>query len=751
MGATANLFSSAESEQHCWTSQQWHTLKQKYFEFTHDNTSGTEIMFTTRQRILTFVLIVVVTVREGDCQTVTTPSERALIEVLRSDAPAADKALACKHLAIFGSSEAVPELARLLTDEKLASWSRIALEAIPGAAADEALREATDSLKGNLLVGVINSIGVRRDAGSVDSLIGRLQDADAEVSSAAAVALGHIGNVAASQALRQALIGKSVNNRSAVAEGCVLCAERFLSDGNAAEAMAIYDEVQKSDVPRQRMLEATRGAILARGQDGIPLLLEVFQSPDKQLFQIALGTAREFPGNKLDQALAAEVARLAPDRAALLIQAMADRKETVQLPALLNAAAKGPTQVRMAAIVAVGRVGDATCVPYLLDIGIESDAELAVLARTALAELPDDQVNKDILVRLAKAEGKGHVLLLELAGMRRIEAIDELVKALNHSDKSVRNAALTSLGSTVPANKLSLLVSQVVSPKYAEDIPLAVQALKAASIRMPDRDACAMELAAAVENSPLATKIALLEILGVVGGVNALNTIGTSAKGSDPELQDVSSRLLGEWMTIDAAPVLLDLAKSGPANKYQVRALRGYIRIARQFTMPEQQRVEMCQIAFETARQPAEQKLVLEVLKRYPCPETLQLAVNARKIPEIKDEATQATLEIAQSLGSTAEELQELLSKDGLIKVEMEIIKAEYGAGSTQKDVTEILQKQASDYQLILLPSSSYNASFGGDAVPGTAKTLVIQYRINGKVGEATFAENALLFLPMPK
>jgi HEAT repeat protein len=68
-------------------------------------------------------------------------SEQELIAVLRSGAPA-DKALACKALATVGSKAAVPELAKLLPDEQLSSWARIALEAIPDQAADEALRSA---------------------------------------------------------------------------------------------------------------------------------------------------------------------------------------------------------------------------------------------------------------------------------------------------------------------------------------------------------------------------------------------------------------------------------------------------------------------------------------------------------------------------------------------------------------------------------------------------------------------------------
>ena len=694
-------------------------------------------------------------VRAADGQNAS-EKERELLAILRSDAPKAEKAIACKHLAVYGTHVAVPELARLLGDEQLASWARIALEVVPGPAADEALRKALDSVEGKLLIGAINSIGVRRDAGAVDPLTGRLQDPDAEVASAAAVALGRIGGDTAARTLRQSLAGAAAAGapakvRSAIAEGLVLCAERFLSEGRDAKAVEIFDEVRKAEVPRQRMLEATRGAILARKQEGIALLLEQFRSPDKGLFQVALSTAREIPGRQVDEALAGELAHASSERAALVIRAMADRKETVVLPAVLKAARGGPKEVRIAAIGALGRVGNASCVSPLLEISLESDAELVQTAKAALADLSGEDVDQDVVARLSQAQGKMYPLLIELVGQRRIDAVEALVKALDHSDQAVRSAALTSLGATVPAKNLSVLISQVVAPKHEEDAPVAQQALKTACTRMPDREACAAELAKAIEGSPAPTKSVVLEILGAVGGTKALAVVGAAAKSADPQLQDVSSRLLGEWMTIDAAPVLLDLAKTGPGNKYQARALRGYIRIARQFIMPEQQRVEMCRNAFEASRQPAEQKLVLEVLNRNPNPETLKLAVKAMQVPQLKEEAAQVALAIAQKLGGKADEVRLILSKAGLEKVKLEIVKAEYGAGAAQKDVTETLRKQLADLQLITLPSSSYNAAFGGDPAPGIPKQLKIQYRINGKAGEASFAEDALIVLPMPK
>ncbi|MEZ6143856.1 MAG: hypothetical protein R3B91_00180 [Planctomycetaceae bacterium] len=709
------------------------------------------------QRITQFVILLVTLnllwTATAVAEDAVAPQEAELLAVLRSDAPAADKAITCKKLAIYGSAEAVPDLAKLLADPELNSWARIALEAIPGEEADEALRNATESLDGLLLVGTINSIGVRQDAQAVEILSAHLQDADSDVASAAAVALGHVGNASASESLRQALATASLSVRSSIAEGCVLCAESFLADGDSDTARQIYDEVRAADVPLQRVIEATRGAILARKEDeAIPLLMEQFRSPVKQLFQLALGTAREFPGGDVDQALANEMRRTSPERAALIIQAMADRPETVVLTAVLDAAGQGPKEVRLSAIEALKRIGDVSCLPSLLEIALETDEDVAGTAKDTLSEIPGDDVDGQILALLPQSEGGMYPLMVELVGRRRLQAVPELIKALESSDNDVRSAALIALGETVDLDRLDVLVNQVVSPDHSDDAPVAQRALKAASVRMPDREACAVMLADAIDQTPsVKTMSALLEILAAVGGTRSLEAVGAAASSADAQLQDTGTRLLGQWMTADAAPVLLDLSKSASDGKYRDRAFRGYLRIARQFVLPEQERVDMCEQAFEMSRRPADQKLVLEVLERYPNAGMLGLAIQAMQTPELKDDATPVVLKIAEKIGGDQKQIIEQLSKAGLEKVKLEIVQAEYGAGTTQKNVTDILQEQVRDFPLITLKSNSYNTSFGGDPAPGVVKELKVRYRIDGKEGEASFAENAPIFLPLPK
>ncbi len=100
---------------------------------------------------------------------------------------------------------------------------------------------------------------------------------------------------------------------------------------------------------------------------------------------------------------------------------------------------------------------------------------------------------------------------------------------------------------------------------------------------------------------------------------------------------------------------------------------------------------------------------------------------------------------------ATADEARDILAHARLGKVKLEIVKAEYGAASKEKDVTKMLQKHADGIQYISLPSPSYPVAFGGDPAPGTAKKLKIQYKIDGKSGDETFADNAIVILPMPK
>lgn len=667
--------------------------------------------------------------------------EADLLALLQSDAPKADKALACKKLAVWGTEAAVPALAPLLADPELASWARIALEAIPGDAPNQALRASVGQLKGRLLVGAINSLGVRRDQEAVGILAERLADSDPDVASAAATALGHIGGSKAVASLTAALNGSSGSVKSAVAEGLLFCADRLLSDGKSQEAREIYDLVRNAEVPKPRRVEATRGAILARGAEGVGLLAEQLASKDKDFFAIALSTARELGGPAVAKALVDQLGPIekgvekkpalltikkaeygAEDRWADVTQAVAaavrnnalhitasnalagdpapgvvkqlrivyaigDREQTITVKendtvtlgealapadprqvaildalgdigdpagvkAIVEAAQNGSWGLRLAAIRILGRIGDASAVPVLVAAAAEG-GELAQTAAESLIQLPGTDVDPAIVEALRSAQGSVRVALLQAAGDRLVTAALPIAIAdMDSSDPAIRSAAIGAVGMLVPLEQLDVLVKRLVNPRSADDANAVRLALVSACSRMPDLDAAADKLMSAWNTASPEARLVIVEVLGAMGGSRALAILGKLGKEGDDAVQDAVTRVLGEWMSPSAGPVLLDLAKTG-SPKYRIRALRGYIRIARQLDVPVNDRIAMCSQALSAAQRTEEKRLVLEVLRRYPTAEGLQLAVGQLSDAELNADAADSAVQIAEKLPAT--------------------------------------------------------------------------------------------------
>lgn len=191
--------------------------------------------------------------------------EMRLVAALKANVPHAAKDYICRQLSLVGSAGCVPAVAELLPDEKLSHMARYALERIPDEEAVAAMRDALPKTSGKVKVGIINSLGVRRDAKSTAALVALLGDQDGEIASAAAAALGAIGTPEAAKALTDFQAKAPEKLQLAAADACLLCAERLAAAGNKAEAMALYKLLTKSDIKHVK-LAATRGMLSLVGK-----------------------------------------------------------------------------------------------------------------------------------------------------------------------------------------------------------------------------------------------------------------------------------------------------------------------------------------------------------------------------------------------------------------------------------------------------------------------------------------------------
>jgi hypothetical protein len=186
--------------------------------------------------------------------------EQRLIAVLSSDISTDAKGYVCRKLALVGSPAAVPALAGLLSQEANSHLARQALERIPGPEAAAALRDAANKLSGKLKIGVIGSLGARRETSAVSALAKLLGDADTAVARSAALALEAIGGAEAAHVLETAIAAGS-GDKLLLIDALLSCGEALLASGKLTEATAIYKSLSGDGHPRLVRLAADRGLL----------------------------------------------------------------------------------------------------------------------------------------------------------------------------------------------------------------------------------------------------------------------------------------------------------------------------------------------------------------------------------------------------------------------------------------------------------------------------------------------------------
>jgi len=626
-------------------------------------------MLNSRIRVITIVALLLAVSAGALAQTVAAKQdEPKLIAVIQNpNASQKEKVDACRQLAIVGTKNAVAPLAALLGDEQLSHMARYALEPIPDPSVDAALRDALGKVKGKPLVGVITSLGVRRDAEAVQPLLQILMQNQAGpyALSAALRSLGQIGNTAAAEALKASLDHAPREGMHEVHEGLLRCAERLAAEGNRSAAVEIYDILRAKDASHQVRAGALRGAILTRGKGGVALLQEHLRSDDYVLFSAACQTSLEMPGEQVTQALTAGLNQLPSDNQILVIWTLGKRADTSALPALFTLAKMGEKAVRLEAIRALPQIPDASAVPVLVELMGDADTQIGQAAQDGLASLPGQQADDAITAMLDGRQTDQRLTALDLMGRRRMtKSIPALLKAAGDADAKVRPAAIRKVGELGGPEELPALLDVLMRLKDSQDLDATERALSAVCVKTDDPQSQAGKLIGLLAKAQPAQKAVLLRVLGVIGGPDALKTVRAAVNDGDGQVRDAAFRALCSWKTADAAPDLLTMAKSAPEASRKTAALRGYISLVRDESLSNEQKLAMCKQAAELIGRNEDKKLLLGALGTVPSAEALAMAMTNLDDPATRDEACFAAVAISEKIvEQKPQEVTEALQK----------------------------------------------------------------------------------------
>ncbi len=442
--------------------------------------------------------------------------EMALVNVLRSDAGVKEKSDACRRLLQVGTAASVPALAALLDDPALSHMARYALLGIPAEAAGEALRAALDSVQeGERLAGVALTVGERGDTEAVDVLAGLLAHRDPKVAQAAAGALASIATQEAINHLRAAS-GDAPETLQATLNGALLDAAGKAEDaGRKQDALGVYDELRvRNSASGAIRGAALRGAILLRGADGLPLLVESLRGKDTAASAAALMVVEELREHGAALFLANALNSLPAERQVLVAGALGELKDESAVPSLLALAKAGEQDARVAAIRSLAELGAGSLVASLADLMQDSDAAVATEAQSALSALRGQDADTGIVERLKSAEGAARMQLIEVVAHRRIDAAKPVLAGLMAGpDAGLRQAAIRGYGRFASADDLGVLLDVSTKSKDAADITALGKALVAAYRNGGKTAVCAPQVAAALGQASAEAKPMLEKVL----------------------------------------------------------------------------------------------------------------------------------------------------------------------------------------------------------------------------------------------
>lgn len=581
-----------------------------------------------------------------------TKPEPELIAVLQAaDSTRKQKADACLELSVIGSKNAVPALVALLPSPEMNHMARYALETIPDPSVDEALRAHLTRLSGRPLVGVIASIGVRRDAAATPALAALLTSADPDVTQMAARSLGRIGTEPAVIALMEAVGQTDPGNFVAFCEGIGRGVDALLAAGKRDLVQEICRAYDNEQLPHQVRSAALRGAILAAGTEAPKVLAAGLAHYDYTIFATAVRVAQDLAGTEVTSALVGAVKTAPAERQVVLLQTLGLRADAVALPVIADLTKSPAKPVRLAAVRAIPMIGDAAAVPDLAALAADADREIAQAAQDGLASIPGAPAESAITALLASDDAAKRVLGLELIGKRRMrQALPAVTKATQDGDAGVRVAAIRRLGELGAAAEVATLAGVLAGAKSNPEVAAAEQALSGLAVRVGNPAGTVALVRSRLAGLDATKSAAMLRVLGALGGPEALEVVRAALGSQDAAIRADAIRVLSDWRTADAAPDLLGLAKSAANPTDKMLGLRGYVGFASNPDLPVDQRLAICREAATVVQRAEEKRLLLSALGSIKALAAVELITPHLQTADTKEEAVAALVAVADEL-----------------------------------------------------------------------------------------------------
>lgn len=617
--------------------------------------------------------------------------ERALSkQLLAPESTLECKEFICRQLWYLGTAESVPAVATLLKDEETAGWACYALVRNPAKEAATALMKAlseTESPK--IRLAVISALGERREQTAVNEIAKFTQSQDIVLKMASINALGLIGSEEAFNVLNKMRPSADEKIRIAVLDSCIRCAQSLAHSGKQKEALNIFKLLFTETQDEPIKIAAFTGIVENSEKDAVDYIINALKDNNVKLRKAAIKAISLLRDTKELKKLADNIQNFPSDSKALLINMLAEKRQTAILPAIKKALADQDSEVRLSAIKAIGYIGDTTFIPALLEV-INTGAQIEKeLARTSLRKLSGNKVDKELVSFLSTAKAETQIEIINaLTDRGATSATPALIKlAETTHSAAVKKSIFKALAQLAEPDSIPALLRVLIKMEGEDGRQEAETAIIEVSRKIADPEKRAQTpITMWKETRTDAARASLLRVISGAGAKSSLSFLEKYALSKDNQtLRDVAIRELVNWENPSAINVLETIYKTASEDVYRALALRAYVRLlSAPSDRTPKETVSMYSNALKYARSADDRKLILAGLGNTPSIESLQIALPLVSDKSIQAEAAQAVLQIATSIYG---------SNKNVAKDAIQTLLTTVTGENTRKQAQEILKK----------------------------------------------------------
>ena len=526
------------------------------------------------------------------------------------------KSFLIAQLQQVGDDQAVPFLAKFLSDDLLSDPAARALVTINTPEAGQALLKALDNAQGASQISVVEALGNMGYPDALDRITPLASSQDINLKKVALYALATIGSPGSAALMSNAARNSGFTFEPARATSSYLTwIGRLAENGNKALAekycIALIKKCTLENQTQTRSAALTM-LVLSSGEKAAPYLYGALSGNNPQYRMTALNLSHRLKGEKQTLAWMKKTGNLTGQPKADVVSMLGERGDPVALSFVRESLSDKDETVRLTAIPAFAKLEGESALPELLGImKKENTAEIAAV-KTLLLSLKGDVLIPAIIQSLPEMPAGAKIALIETLSSRKSDiALPQIYRETRSLDAGVRLAALQSLPNLVSEKDLEelyTLLSRVKSP----DEVLAVQSAIISAVKGLPKEKQTTDVISALKRTDHAERKPFYGVLAGIGSVQALMAVVNDfINEGENEMKYAAFEALVNWTDPNAIHELYNIGVKPENAEYREPALKACIKLIGRPEYPGDQKLLMLRKIMDLAVNTHERSLIL--------------------------------------------------------------------------------------------------------------------------------------------